>query len=68
MTHKDFSPMDRKGMCQGGLGEVSYVHQDFLPGMKKCYLNDFRCLHDPALFGLSKTGVSATTEKSEAEQ
>jgi len=50
-----------------GLCITRYVHQDFLPGMRRRYLKDFRCLHNPALFGLSKTGAAATAEKSEAE-
>ncbi len=51
-----------------GLCITRYVHRTYLPGMKKRCLNDIRYLHDPALFGLSKTGVSATTEKSEEGQ
>jgi hypothetical protein len=31
---------------------TKYLHPEYLPGMKRYYLNDIRYLHDPARFGL----------------
>ena len=38
---------DRSGAC-----ETRYLHPDYLPGMRKRYVNDIRFLHDPRQFGL----------------
>jgi hypothetical protein len=51
-----------------GLCITRYIHPDFMLGMKKRYLNDFRCLHDPRRFGLSTVLPAQAKEVVQSEE